>query len=53
MEEADLECHGFYDAIARPLDILEEMDYEKQDKLTILQAAQFTTNNPTNVEGRI
>jgi beta-galactosidase len=28
MDEADLECHGFYDAVARPLNIPEEMDYE-------------------------
>lgn len=46
MDEADLECHGFYDAIARPLDIPESMDYEERKKLTFDQAAQFTTNNP-------
>jgi beta-galactosidase len=46
MDEADLECHGFYDAIARPLDIPEEMDYEERKKLTFPQAAAFTTDNP-------
>ncbi|OJJ46028.1 hypothetical protein ASPZODRAFT_67276 [Penicilliopsis zonata CBS 506.65] len=46
MDEADLECHGFYDAIARPLDIPESMDYEERKKLTFNKAAQFTTNNP-------
>ncbi|KAL4950218.1 glycosyl hydrolases family 2, TIM barrel domain-containing protein [Aspergillus filifer] len=47
MDEADLECHGFYDAIARPLDIPESMDYEERKKLTFAAAAQFTSNNPT------
>lgn len=46
MDEADLECHGFYDAVARPLDIPEEMDYEERKKLTFPQAAKFTTDNP-------
>ncbi|KAJ6783546.1 hypothetical protein PWT90_05587 [Aphanocladium album] len=45
MGEADLECHGFYDAVARPLDIPEEMDYEKRKKLTFDRAAKFTTDN--------
>lgn len=47
MGEADLECHGFYDAIARPLDIPEEMDYEERKKLTFALSAKFTTDNPT------
>lgn len=47
MDEADLECHGFYDAVARPLDIPEEMDYEKRKKLAFPQSAEFTTNNPS------
>ncbi|SPO00325.1 related to beta-galactosidase [Cephalotrichum gorgonifer] len=46
MAEADLECHGFYDAVARPLDIPEEMDYEKRKVLAFGQAAQYTSNNP-------
>ncbi len=46
IDEADLECHGFYDAVARPLDIPEEMDYEKRKKLTFPQAAHFTSDNP-------
>ncbi|KAL8302828.1 hypothetical protein RB597_002955 [Gaeumannomyces tritici] len=47
MDEADLECHGFYDTIARPLDIPEEMDYEERKKLTFPQCAKFTSDNPT------
>ncbi|KAL4914361.1 glycosyl hydrolases family 2, TIM barrel domain-containing protein [Aspergillus aurantiobrunneus] len=46
MDEADLECHGFYDAVARPLDIPESMDYEQRKKLTFADAAEFTSNNP-------
>lgn len=45
MDEADLECHGFYDAVARPQDIPEEMDYEKRKKLTFPQAAKYTSDN--------
>ncbi|KAM0233869.1 hypothetical protein ACHAPO_006737 [Fusarium lateritium] len=46
MAEADLECHGFYDAVARPLDIPESMDYGERKKLAFGKAAQFTSNNP-------
>lgn len=46
MGEADLECHGFYDAVARPLDIPEEMDYGKRKELTFDQAAKYTSDNP-------
>ncbi|KAK2731282.1 hypothetical protein FQN55_004794 [Onygenales sp. PD_40] len=45
MDEADLECHGFYDAVARPLDIPESMEYEQRKKLTFGQAATFTSDN--------
>ncbi|KAJ9132113.1 Beta-galactosidase [Pleurostoma richardsiae] len=45
MDEADLECHGFYDAVARPQDIPEEMDYEERKKLTFPQAAKYTSDN--------
>jgi beta-galactosidase len=46
IDEADLECHGFYDAVARPLNIPESMDYEERKKLAFKQAAMFTTDNP-------
>lgn len=46
MGEADLECHGFYDAVARPLDIPEEMDYGKRKELTFDKAAKYTSDNP-------
>lgn len=45
IDEADLECHGFYEAVARPLDIPESMDYEERKKLTFPQAAKFTSDN--------
>ena len=47
VDEADLECHGFYDAVARPQDIPEEMDYEERKKLTFPLAAKYTTDNPS------
>ncbi|KAK3393314.1 glycoside hydrolase family 2 protein [Podospora didyma] len=47
IDEADLECHGFYDAIARPQDIPEEMDYEERKKLTFPPAAKYTSDNPS------
>lgn len=47
MDEADLECHGFYDAVARALDVPEEWDYEKRKKLCFGEAAQYTSNNPS------
>lgn len=46
LDEADLECHGFYDAVARPLNVPEDMDYEKRKKLTFAKAAEFTSDNP-------
>jgi beta-galactosidase len=46
MDEADLECHGFYDAVARPLAIPEEMDYEERKAMTFPKAAKFTSDNP-------
>lgn len=45
--EADLECHGFYDAVARPMDVPEEMDYDQRKKLVFGKAAKFTTDNPS------
>jgi len=45
MDEADLECHGFYDAVARPLNIPEEMDYGERKLLAFPQAASFTSDN--------
>ena len=45
LDEADLECHGFYDAVARPLNIPEEMNYEQRKKLAFPKAAAFTSDN--------
>lgn len=47
MDEADLECHGFYDAVAYPADIPESIPYEERKKLTFPQAAKFTSDNET------
>lgn len=45
MDEADLEAHGFYDAIARPMDIPEEWDYEIRKEKTFIPAAKYTSDN--------
>ncbi|CZR54164.1 related to beta-galactosidase [Phialocephala subalpina] len=47
IDEADLECHGFYDAVARPQAIPESMPYEDRKLLTFPQAAKYTSDNPT------
>ena len=47
IDEADLECHGFYDAVARPQDIPEGQDYEERKALTFHLAAQYTSDNPS------
>ncbi|ODQ74454.1 hypothetical protein LIPSTDRAFT_2438 [Lipomyces starkeyi NRRL Y-11557] len=46
IDETDLECHGFYDVIARAEGIPEGMDYEKRKVLVFSRAANFTSNNP-------
>ncbi|KAL1960098.1 hypothetical protein VTO42DRAFT_270 [Malbranchea cinnamomea] len=46
MDEADLECHGFYEAVARPRNIPESLDIDERIRLTHKDAAEFTTNNP-------
>ncbi|OQV10824.1 hypothetical protein CLAIMM_14760 [Cladophialophora immunda] len=45
LDEADLECHGFYEAVARPLNIPEEMEYGRRKELTFSKAAAFTSDN--------
>ncbi|KAK5165557.1 Beta-galactosidase (Lactase) [Saxophila tyrrhenica] len=47
MDEADLECHGFYDCVAKPQDIPESMNYEERKKLTFPEAAKYTSDNPS------
>ncbi|KAG4437671.1 hypothetical protein IFR05_006833 [Cadophora sp. M221] len=47
IDEADLECHGFYDAVARPQAIPESMPYEDRKVLTFPQSAKFTSDNPS------
>ena len=46
MDEADLECHGFYDAVAQPLNLPDSMGYEERKNHTFDKAAQYTSNNP-------
>ncbi|KAK1537553.1 glycosyl hydrolase family 2 [Colletotrichum paranaense] len=46
MDEADLECHGFYDAVARPQDVDEASDYEARKAITFPLAGKYTSENP-------
>ncbi|CAG8030575.1 unnamed protein product, partial [Penicillium nalgiovense] len=46
MDEADLECHGFYDAVSRPMDIDESLGYEERKGLTFPQCGAHTSDNP-------
>ncbi|KAG9591337.1 beta-galactosidase, partial [Aureobasidium melanogenum] len=45
MDEADLECHGFFDAVERPLNLPPDMGYEERKKYTFDKAAKFTSDN--------
>lgn len=45
MDEADLECHGFYEAIARPEELSEEMFYDGRKEITSAKAKTHTSDN--------
>ena len=45
MDEADLECHGFYDAVVRSLDIPEKANYEQRKMMAFSRAAAYTSDN--------
>jgi beta-galactosidase len=45
IDEADLECHGFGEAVARPLRIPESMNHEERKRLTLPRPAKFTSDN--------
>jgi len=44
IDEADLECHGFYDAVARPQAIPESLPYEERKLMTFPAAAKYTSD---------
>ncbi|KAI1616773.1 beta-galactosidase [Exophiala viscosa] len=46
LDEADLECHGFAEAVNRSMHIPESMDYERRSALVADEAAAFTSDNP-------
>ncbi|KAE8444685.1 hypothetical protein EG329_014342 [Mollisiaceae sp. DMI_Dod_QoI] len=47
MDEADVECHGFDEAVARPQAIDETVPTDDRRFLTFPKAAKFTSDNPT------
>lgn len=46
IDEADLECHGFLDAVEKPMNIPESVNYEERKKMTFPLAARYTSDNP-------
>ncbi|KAF9888815.1 hypothetical protein FE257_008184 [Aspergillus nanangensis] len=46
INEADLECHGFYDAVARPMDMDETLGYEERKAMTFPKCGVHTSDNP-------
>jgi beta-galactosidase len=46
IDEADLECHGFYDAVARPMDMDETLGYEERKAMTFPLCGVHTSDNP-------
>ncbi|KXJ95171.1 intracellular beta-galactosidase BgaD [Microdochium bolleyi] len=46
MDEADLECHGFYDVVMQAANMPREDDYEGSKDLFFPRAAAFTSDNP-------
>ncbi|KAJ5958728.1 Glycoside hydrolase family 2 N-terminal [Penicillium vulpinum] len=46
IDEADLECHGFYDAVSRPMDMDETLGYEERKAMTFPKCGAPTSDNP-------
>ncbi|KAJ5153551.1 uncharacterized protein N7482_010029 [Penicillium canariense] len=46
IDEADLECHGFYDAVARPMDMDETLEYEERKAMIFPKCGVHTSDNP-------
>ncbi|KAG7418949.1 Beta-galactosidase [Fusarium oxysporum f. sp. rapae] len=46
MDEADLECHGFYDVVTQHVTPAPYLDYEGSKEEFFPKAAQFTSDNP-------
>ncbi|KAJ5229941.1 hypothetical protein N7489_010649 [Penicillium chrysogenum] len=46
IDEADLECHGFYDAVSRPMDMDETLGYEERKAMTFPKCGTHTSDNP-------
>jgi beta-galactosidase len=47
IDEADLECHGFYDAAIEPMDIPAGTTYEETKTMVFGPAAEYTSNKPS------
>ncbi|KAK6205251.1 glycosyl hydrolases family 2, TIM barrel domain-containing protein [Scheffersomyces amazonensis] len=45
LDEADLECHGFYEAVRRPLDASDKVEYDPEKRDLFKDAAKYTSDN--------
>ncbi|KAK9427421.1 beta-galactosidase [Lipomyces doorenjongii] len=45
MDEADLECHGFFEPISRSMGLPQTMDYQDRKKIVFPEASTFTSCN--------
>ncbi|CUM68107.1 uncharacterized protein PRCAT00005824001 [Priceomyces carsonii] len=46
MDEADLECHGFFEAVRRPLDGSNDIEYKENKQELYQMASKFSSDNP-------
>lgn len=53
MDEADLECHGFYEAVARPEGIAPELAYDNRKEITGAKARAYTSDNDSWTEAYV
>ncbi|KAK6460352.1 glycosyl hydrolases family 2, TIM barrel domain-containing protein [Scheffersomyces coipomensis] len=45
LDEADLECHGFYQALSAPLDLEDNVEYDEPKLKLFKEAGKFTSDN--------
>lgn len=46
LDEADLECHGFFEAVRKPLDASDDVEYGNGKRELFQEAKLFTSDNP-------
>ncbi|SGZ57938.1 CIC11C00000001100 [Sungouiella intermedia] len=46
LDEADLECHEFFEAVRRPIDGSDDVEYDSEKLALFQEAKKFTSDNP-------